>query len=125
MNLSMGERIKLRRLELNISQQELATAIGKSHQTSISKIELGQRGVPLRYVRPLAEKLKTTPEYLLGETDDPDEVLVPKFVTQNGDSKVAEINAFAVLLTEEYRDQALSFMRYLYQEQTRYTHDEN
>lgn len=119
MNLSMGERIKLRRLELNLSQQELAEAIGKSHQTSISKIELGTRGVPLRYIRPLAEKLKTTPEYLLGETDDPDEVLVPKFVQQHGEGKLAEINAYAVLLSEENRERAVSYLRFLYTEQTK------
>lgn len=116
--MTIGERIKLRRAELNISQGELASAVGMKHQTSISKIELGQRGVPLHYLEAIAEKLKTSPDYLLGRTDDP-ETGVPKFVQQFEDNKLAEINAFATLLSEENRETVVSYMRFLYQEQMR------
>ena len=119
MNLSIGERIKLRRAELNISQAELAKAVGMGHQTSISKIEKGERGIPTKYLRILAEKLQTRPDYLLGNTDEPEAGSIPKFITQYTDNKLAEINAFATLLSEDNREKAVSFMTFLYQEQMR------
>ena len=100
MDMTIGERIKLRRAELNISQMELAKLVGMGHQTSISKIEKGQRGVPLRYVKSFADALKTSPDYLLGETNDPEEILVPKYIVGRGESKLDEINALSVLLNE-------------------------
>ena len=119
MSLSVGERIRLRRLELNISQSELAKAAGMKHQTSISKIEQGQRGVPLHYINAIAEKLETTPDYLLGNTDNPELNKLPKFVTQFEDNNLAAISAFAVLLNAENREIAVSYLRFLYQEQIR------
>lgn len=119
MKLEIGERIRLRRAELGMSQSELAKAVGMSHQTSISKIEIGERGVPLKYIKLIATALKTTPEYLLGDTNDPEEVLVPQFVRQNGDGKLDEISAFGILLSEENRKRAISYMKFLYQEQMR------
>lgn len=124
MDLSIGERIKLRRAELNLSQAELAKAVGMGHQTSISKIEKGERGIPTKYLRILAEKLQTTPDYLLGNTDDP-EAGVPRFVAQYGDNKIAEINAFATLLSEDNREKAVSFLTFLYQEQMRAVYADN
>ena len=126
MDMTIGERIKLRRAELNISQMELAKLVGMGHQTSISKIEKGQRGVPLRYVKSFADALKTSPDYLLGETNDPEEILVPKYIVGRGESKLDEINALSVLLNEENRDKAKSYMKWLYQEQIRKTmYEEN
>lgn len=124
MDLSIGERIKLRRAELNLSQAELAKAVGMGHQTSISKIEKGERGIPTKYLRILAEKLQTTPDYLLGNTDDP-EAGVPRFVAQYEDNKIAEINAFATLLSEDNREKAVSFLTFLYQEQMRAVYADN
>lgn len=67
--MSFGERLKQRRLKLNISAGELASLIGKNRAT-IYRYEKGDIGnIPVDVIDPLAEALDTTPEYLMGWTD--------------------------------------------------------
>lgn len=67
--MTFGERLKQRRLKLNISAGELASLIGKNRAT-IYRYEKGDIGnVPLDIIDPLAEALDTTPEYLMGLAD--------------------------------------------------------
>ena len=69
MLMTFGERLKQRRLKLNISAGELASLIGKNRAT-IYRYEKGDIGnVPLDIIDPLAEALDTTPEYLMGLAD--------------------------------------------------------
>ena len=63
--MTVGERIKLRRLELHLSQDELAKRVGYKSRSSINKIELA-RDLPLRKVELMARALETTPGYLMG-----------------------------------------------------------
>lgn len=63
--MTIGERIRNRRIELGMSQEDLAIRAGYKSKTSVNKIEL-MRDVPLNRVRPIAEALECTPEYLLG-----------------------------------------------------------
>ena len=46
MTKKVGELIKEKRVELNLSQDELATKLGYSSRSSINKIELGLQDVP-------------------------------------------------------------------------------
>jgi transcriptional regulator with XRE-family HTH domain len=67
--MTFGERLKRRRLKLNISAGELASLIGKNRAT-IYRYEKGDIGnIPVDIIDPLAEALDTTPEYLMGWTD--------------------------------------------------------
>lgn len=70
-NESMGKKIKNRRKELGLSQEELAEKLGYKSKTSISKIEQDITDLPLSKVAKFAEILKTTPGYILG-TDETD-----------------------------------------------------
>jgi transcriptional regulator with XRE-family HTH domain len=63
--MTVGERIKQRRLELGLSQDELAKKVGYKSRSSINKIELS-RDLPLRKVEVMAKALETTPAYLMG-----------------------------------------------------------
>lgn len=63
---SIGERIKKRREELNMTQAELAHILGYKSPASITKMELGERGLPQKKIKQLAEALHTTPEYIMG-----------------------------------------------------------
>lgn len=67
--MSVGQRIQDRMDATGISQAEIARAIGVSPQ-AVSKIVRGGTHQPQRIYQ-IARTLKTTPEYLLGETDDP------------------------------------------------------
>jgi transcriptional regulator with XRE-family HTH domain len=64
------ERVKVRRLELNISKKELAEALGYASRTSIAKIEAGINDLPQSKIEALAEALDTTPGYIMGWDDE-------------------------------------------------------
>lgn len=67
----IGFRIRRRREELRISQDELARRTGYSGRTAISKIEKSVNGIPQDKVMLFAKALQTTELYLIGTVDDP------------------------------------------------------
>lgn len=70
---TIGERIKTRRKELKMSQQELALLLGYKSSTSIARIESGNRELPQKKIEKIAEALHTTPEYIMGWEEKPKE----------------------------------------------------
>ncbi len=64
--MTVGERIKLLRKRLGLSQEELAKLVGYQSRSSINKIELGLRDVTPSKIKKLADVLQTTPSYLMG-----------------------------------------------------------
>ena len=63
---NMGEKIKNRRSELKITQEELSKLTGYSDRSSITKIEKGQVDLTLSKLKEFAKILKVSPEYLMG-----------------------------------------------------------
>ena len=63
--MSAGENIRKRRLELRMSQQELADAMGYKTRSTIAKIESGENDVTQSKLRRFAQVMDTTVEYLL------------------------------------------------------------
>lgn len=66
--MSVGANIKKRRFELNMSQQELADAMGYKTRSTIAKIESGENDVTQKRLAKFAEVLDTTVEALMGIT---------------------------------------------------------
>lgn len=64
--LEMGVKIKNRRIELKITQEELAILAGYSDRSSITKIEKGKVDLTLSKLKEFAKILKVSPEYLMG-----------------------------------------------------------
>lgn len=64
--LELYKRIKSRREELNMSQDELARKLGYRSRSSINKIEKGENDIPQSKIIAFATALSTTPEYLMG-----------------------------------------------------------
>lgn len=62
----IGKRIKKRREELEMSQEELAHRAGYKHKTSITKIETGTQGLRQSKIKAIADALLTTPDYIMG-----------------------------------------------------------
>ena len=69
--MTIGERIKIRREQLGMTQEEVAKKCGYKSRSSINKIELS-RDLPLRKVQLMADALETTPSELMGWTEDID-----------------------------------------------------
>lgn len=63
--MTIGEKIKQKRLELNLSQDELAKKCGYKSRSSINKIELA-RDLPLNKIEVMAKALDVSPAYLMG-----------------------------------------------------------
>lgn len=63
--MTVGQKIKSRRLELNMSQEELAKKCGYKSRSSINKIEMS-RDLPLKKVRLMADALDLSVSYLMG-----------------------------------------------------------
>ena len=80
--MSLGERIGQRIKEQRTTQAALAKAIGVSPQ-AISKLVTGETTETSRLYQ-IARELETTPEYLLGETDDPGSRLSDKRLPWKG-----------------------------------------
>ena len=59
-------RLRLRREELGLSQEELAQRMGYRSKSSITKLEKGINDIPQSKLEELAAALETTPAYLLG-----------------------------------------------------------
>lgn len=64
--MTIGERIKKRRLELGMSQEALAYKLGYKSRSSINKIELGHENLTQTKIKAIADILNTTPEYIMG-----------------------------------------------------------
>lgn len=80
---TIGDRIKARRLELDMSQDELARLVGYKSRSSINKIESDGRLLPQRKIMEIAYVLNTTPAYIMGweesnETESPSVTLTPR-----------------------------------------------
>ena len=65
MDLTLGERIKILRLEMDLTQAQLAERLNVERST-ISTYECGTRTVPIHHVIPLARIFHVTTDYLLG-----------------------------------------------------------
>ena len=64
--LEIYKRIRARREELGISQEELAKRLGYKSRSSINKIEKGENDIPQSKIVAFAQALQTTPERLMG-----------------------------------------------------------
>lgn len=70
--LTIGDRIRQRREQIGMSQAELAALSGYKSRTSINKIELGERDIRQNKIKAIADALHTSPAYLMGWEDAPD-----------------------------------------------------
>lgn len=64
----LGETIKQRRTNLNLSQEKFAE-LCNVHRTYISQIERGLKSVSVKILFSLAENLNTTPSELIKEVE--------------------------------------------------------
>ena len=88
MKNSIGYRIKKRREELEMSQEELALRLGYKSRSSIAKIEKDGRELPQKKIAAIAEALKTTPSYIMGwqEVQEKNSTLVDLTIRMRTDS---------------------------------------
>lgn len=64
--MSIGKKIKEKRILLGLTQEELANKLGYKSKSTINKIELGINDIPQSKVSEFARALNTTPVFLMG-----------------------------------------------------------
>ena len=69
--LEIYKRMRARREELGISQEELAKRMGYKSRSSINKIEKGENDIPQSKIVAFAQALRTTPAALMGWEQSP------------------------------------------------------
>ena len=67
----LSSRIRQRREQLGLSQEELAARMGYRSKSSITKLEKGTNDLPRAKLEELAAALDTTPAWLMGLVDLP------------------------------------------------------
>lgn len=69
--MTVGDRIKQRRLELELTVDDLANRLEKNRATIYRYENNDIKNMPTTVLEPLADALYTTPAYLMGWTDEP------------------------------------------------------
>lgn len=92
------ERIKNRRVALNMSQQELAEAVGYKNKSMISHVEKGMIDLSITMIKKFAEVLNVTPSYLMGWEDENGNEIVKVEIEMPND----DIHKRALMMYENY-----------------------
>ena len=71
--MQIGDRIKARRIELGLTQDELAKKLGYKSRSTINKIELNINDITQHKIIDFAAALDTTVSYLMGLDSDTSE----------------------------------------------------
>ena len=91
----IGEKIKQRRVELGLSQRELAEKVGYSHHSTLTRIEAGTVDIPQSKIRQFASALNVDISYLM-DTDNfrPDIVRATELLQTASPEQVAIIEEY-------------------------------
>ena len=92
--MTVADRIKEKRLELNLSQTELAKRAGYTDKTSISKLEHSKDDISIKQISRLADALGTTTANLMGWADPISDAISESIkALTNNDSNINNITA--------------------------------
>lgn len=81
---TIGERIKARREQLQLSQDELAKKLGYKSRSSINKIEMDSRNLTQSKIKAIADALDTTPSYIMGWDTKDESVISSDLIDEKG-----------------------------------------
>lgn len=99
--MTIYERIKYLRENLNMSQQELAAKVGYKDKSAISKVERGDRDINQTMIKKYANALGVTPTYILFGDEEINENPPEQEILSEGDKKLLSL---IKLLPPETRD---------------------
>lgn len=109
--MTMGEKIKARRLELGMSQEELAHKIGYASKSSINKIEVGERELRQTKIKQVAEVLDVSPLYLI----EPEKT-VAEFLTPAQQKLLERLTVAVGKLSDEKVDSIIRYINFVSQD---------
>ena len=105
--MEIGQRIKARREELGMSQDELAKKVGYTSRSSVAKVETNANGMVQSKLIAFAKALNTTPAYLMGWTEEEEskknDTITDIILQLRSDSELLAMTAELCKLTPEQR----------------------
>ena len=116
--MTVGDRLKMLRLEKRLTLQEVASKIGLA-KSSYASYEGGQRNPPIDKLIALAELHHVSTDYLLGLTDIPDSVesLQKQHLQWEGKSlsekELESVNQVVELMTEKHQENNEEKLRHM------------
>lgn len=84
--MTVGDRIRLKRQELNMTQLDLAKKMGYTSKTAISRVETNKEDITTVRVRKFADALNVTPSYLMGWEEEEQKALAVSEMLENEDN---------------------------------------
>lgn len=101
--IELYKNIKLKRMQLGLSQEELAKKTGYTDRTSISKIESGKVDLTQSKILEFARALQTTPGELMGWEQDyePETLAAHKEGGEWTEEELESIEMFKELLRQK------------------------
>lgn len=109
--MSFAKILKELRMEKGVTQDQLSEKTGLSH-ACIALLEVEKRSPTAQTLNALADYFNVSTDYLLGRTDDSDDVMIRTNVNeQPKDQK--ELNILYQSLAPVYRAQVLEYVRYM------------
>lgn len=90
MSTGIGLRIRNKRTELGISQEELASRMGLKSKSTICKIERGEDNLTADSVKKYANALDVSPDYLYGNEDSQGNKTVKQLLIEVQDEREAK-----------------------------------
>lgn len=106
--MNIGQRIKNMRLKNNLTQDELALRINTTKQT-IHKYENGIiTNIPSSKIEAIANVLNTTPDYLMGWTEE-----TSHKSSEHDDYINLEILSLLEKMPEQKRENAIEYLKFL------------
>lgn len=106
--MELYKNIRNRRIELGLTQAELAKKIGYRSISTIAKIERGINDIPQSKIKAFADALNTTPGELMGEVEP---APVPLSLTQQEEThikKYRQLDADGKEDVDDYVDMKLA-----------------
>lgn len=113
----IGQRIKERRKELDMTADELGRRIGKNRAT-VYRYENGDiENLPIDVLKPIAKALDVAPQYLMGwdaDTEEASEKVEPTvdFLVMLGDDVIAVVETMSSL-SPKSREELKQFAEFL------------
>lgn len=115
--MDVGKRIKERRIELNISVDELAKRLNKN-RTTVYRYEKGDiENLPMDILGPLAKALNTTPAYLMGWDSKPNSTIntiTDYYRLSTEDLTKGELECEGNIRIERFKTWAKKFDKYVF-----------
>lgn len=115
--MDVGKRIKERRIELNISVDELAKRLNKN-RTTVYRYEKGDiENLPMDILGPLAKALNTTPAYLMGWDNKPNSTIntiTDYYKLSTEDLTKGELECEGNVRIERFKTWAKKFDKYVF-----------